>query len=71
MALPRPSNQDRARWRTKCREKLSEHIKSKLGIIIDPCEVRLIPRVEDSYFWKSLPSREQTSFRKEPKQPFS
>jgi hypothetical protein len=26
MALPRPSNQDRARWRTKCRQKLSEHI---------------------------------------------
>ncbi|KUJ09325.1 uncharacterized protein LY89DRAFT_724351 [Mollisia scopiformis] len=57
MALPRPSNQDRARWRTKCREKLSKHIKSKLGISIDPSEVRLITRVEDPYSWQSLPVR--------------
>ncbi|OCL09439.1 hypothetical protein AOQ84DRAFT_404617 [Glonium stellatum] len=57
MALPRPSNLDRARWRAKCREKLSEHIKTKLGILIDLLEVRLITRVEDSYFWQSLPAR--------------
>ncbi|KAH6667432.1 hypothetical protein B0J14DRAFT_658881 [Halenospora varia] len=57
MALPRPSNLDRARWRTGCREKLSEHIKSKLGISIDPSEVRLITRVEDPYSWQSLPAR--------------
>ncbi|PMD21097.1 hypothetical protein NA56DRAFT_703773 [Hyaloscypha hepaticicola] len=57
MALPRPSNLDRARWRTECREKLSEHIKSKLGISIDPLEVRLITRVEDPYSWQSLPAK--------------
>ncbi|PVH67769.1 hypothetical protein DL98DRAFT_600143 [Cadophora sp. DSE1049] len=57
MALPRPSNIDRARRRTECREKLSEHIKSKLGISIDPSEVCLITRVEDPYSWQSLPAR--------------
>ncbi|OCK82377.1 hypothetical protein K432DRAFT_391329 [Lepidopterella palustris CBS 459.81] len=57
MTLPRPSNLDRARWRTECREKLSEHIKSKLGISIDPSEVRLITRIEDPYSWQSLPAR--------------
>ncbi|PVH69519.1 hypothetical protein DL98DRAFT_171041 [Cadophora sp. DSE1049] len=34
MALPRPSNLDRARWRTECREKLSELI-SKLYALTD------------------------------------
>ncbi|PVH67505.1 hypothetical protein DL98DRAFT_475594, partial [Cadophora sp. DSE1049] len=57
MALPRPSNLDRARWRTECREKLSEHIRSKLGILVDPSEVRLITRVEDPYSWQFLPAR--------------
>ncbi|OCL02933.1 hypothetical protein AOQ84DRAFT_392612 [Glonium stellatum] len=57
MALPRPSNIDRARWRAKCREKLSEHIKGRLGISIDPSEVRLITRVEDPYSWQFLPAR--------------
>jgi hypothetical protein len=32
-------------------------IESKLGISIDPLEVRLITRVEDPYSWKSLPTR--------------
>jgi hypothetical protein len=76
MALPRSSNLDRARWRAKCREKLSEHIskihalillifsnankrqpESKLGISINPSEVRLIPRAEDPYSWQYLPAR--------------
>ena len=30
---------------------------SKLGISIDPSEVRLIPRAEDPYSWQSLPTR--------------
>jgi hypothetical protein len=30
---------------------------SKLGILIDPSEVRLVPQVEDPYSWRSLPAR--------------
>ncbi|KAF8856264.1 hypothetical protein BDZ45DRAFT_804288 [Acephala macrosclerotiorum] len=57
MASPRPSNVDRAKWRTKCREILSQHIQNQLGISIDPSEVRLITNEEDPYSWKYLPTR--------------
>ena len=35
----------------------NKKIESKLGISIDPSEVRLITRVEDPYSWKYLPAR--------------
>ncbi|KFY68139.1 hypothetical protein V496_01259 [Pseudogymnoascus sp. VKM F-4515 (FW-2607)] len=53
---PRQSNIDRAQWRSRCREKLSEHIKTKLGITVDPLEIRLITREQDPYSWQYLPA---------------
>ncbi|KAI9767323.1 MAG: hypothetical protein M1840_005732 [Geoglossum simile] len=54
MASPRSNNLERAKWRSKYREKLSEHIRNNLGIPIEPIQVRLITGVDDSYTWKVL-----------------
>ncbi|KFZ17822.1 hypothetical protein V501_01531, partial [Pseudogymnoascus sp. VKM F-4519 (FW-2642)] len=35
-------NQERAKWRTECREKLANHIHSQLGLAILPIDVKLI-----------------------------
>ncbi|KAL9082813.1 MAG: hypothetical protein Q9165_008772 [Trypethelium subeluteriae] len=59
MAPIRLSNQERQRLRTKCREKLSEHINSRLGIKIDPANVRLNPVRNEPYAWKILPEQEE------------
>jgi len=58
MASPRSNNLERAKWRSKCRRKLSEHIKNNLGISIDPAQVRLITSTDDPYTWKALPGKE-------------
>ncbi|KFX93703.1 hypothetical protein O988_06649, partial [Pseudogymnoascus sp. VKM F-3808] len=39
MNCPRTSNQERAKWRTECREKLANHIHSQLGLTILPTDV--------------------------------
>ncbi|KAI9767656.1 MAG: hypothetical protein M1840_005527 [Geoglossum simile] len=57
MASSRSNNLERAKWRSKCREKLSEHIRNNLGIPIEPMQVRLITGVDDSYTWKVLPEK--------------
>lgn len=74
MAALRPSNLNRAAYRTKCRKKLSEHIReiklsnveyqpltksqeAKLGITVEPAEVRLITNAEDPYIWQALPEK--------------
>jgi len=73
MSPLRSSNLDRAAYRVKCREKLSEHIGRltlrskgcllitckviKLGITIEPGEVRLITTADDLYAWRSLPEK--------------
>ncbi|KFY67829.1 hypothetical protein V497_00191, partial [Pseudogymnoascus sp. VKM F-4516 (FW-969)] len=47
MNCPRTSNQERAKWRTECREKLANHIHSQLGLAILPIDVKLITKPED------------------------
>ncbi|KFY93582.1 hypothetical protein V500_03647 [Pseudogymnoascus sp. VKM F-4518 (FW-2643)] len=47
MNCPRTSNQERAKWRTECREKLANHIYSQLGLTILPTDVKLITKPED------------------------
>ncbi|KFY32534.1 hypothetical protein V493_00110 [Pseudogymnoascus sp. VKM F-4281 (FW-2241)] len=54
MNCPRTSNQERARWRTECREKLASHIQSQLGLTILPTDVKLITKPEDVYQWSIL-----------------
>ncbi|KFY98158.1 hypothetical protein V498_01624 [Pseudogymnoascus sp. VKM F-4517 (FW-2822)] len=51
---PRTSNQERAKWRTECREKLANHIHSQLGLTIPPTDVKLITKPEDVYQWSIL-----------------
>ncbi|KAI9764361.1 MAG: hypothetical protein M1840_008499 [Geoglossum simile] len=58
MTSPRSNNLERAKWRSKCRRKLSEHIKNNLGILIDPAQVCLITSTDDPYTWKTLPGKE-------------
>jgi len=56
--FPRPRNLQRAEWRSKRRQALSDHIKKKLGINVEPADVRLQPEVEDGYEWKPLLGKE-------------
>ena len=73
--MVRSSNLDRSAYRTKCRQKLSEHIRkiwpssgeyerltslevAKLGILIEPAEVRLITSSNDPYTWHRLPDKQ-------------
>ncbi|KAI1416943.1 hypothetical protein F5Y13DRAFT_185777 [Hypoxylon sp. FL1857] len=51
------SNLERAKWRTKCRQVLSEHINQKLGIEIEPPQVRLHTNTDDGYSWQVLPEK--------------
>ncbi|KAK2757193.1 hypothetical protein FQN54_004707 [Arachnomyces sp. PD_36] len=46
------ANVKRALWRTKCRERLSRHIKDELGITVSPEEIRLKSTSDDGYRWK-------------------
>jgi hypothetical protein len=64
---------ERGKWRSKCREQLSKHIRkashisslivanttseSRIGIAIEPSQVRLIPSADDPYSWKVLPEK--------------
>ncbi len=80
MATHRPSNQDRAAYRMKCRKKLSEHLCKirrtkdgqnllmipvfKLGLSIEPADVRLITNADDPYTWQALPEK-QLLFKKQ------
>lgn len=73
MAPIRSGNLDRSRWRNSCREELSQHIReslyqispsallivleNRLGIKIEPSQVRLITRADDPYTWKVLPEK--------------
>lgn len=73
MAPIRVGNAERRRWRDKCRAHLSEHIGKicvlsvtslpkglagqKLGITVQPAQIRLLPRHEDPYRWQWLPEK--------------
>ncbi|KAK0723475.1 hypothetical protein B0T26DRAFT_642395 [Lasiosphaeria miniovina] len=59
MASTRRSNTERRRAREECREKLSEHIRQRLGIRIGPAEVRLKPCIKDPYAWRVLQGKEE------------
>ncbi|KIM93152.1 hypothetical protein OIDMADRAFT_61938 [Oidiodendron maius Zn] len=54
MAGPRSSNLARSEWNKKCRERLSQHIQNKLGILIEPSQVRLKPNPDDVYSWEKM-----------------
>ncbi|KIW79862.1 hypothetical protein Z517_06477 [Fonsecaea pedrosoi CBS 271.37] len=58
MAKVRLSNLERRRLREECRELLSKHIESKIGIKVHPSQVRLMPKPSDPYRWKIIPERE-------------
>jgi hypothetical protein len=69
---PRRSNEERAKWRNKCRKVLSKHIgkmrcrgqmqtftetsnEDRLGLLIEPAQVRLVPGLNDAYCWRYPP----------------
>lgn len=54
----RLSNQRRAAARKRCRQILSDHLRSRLGIVVNPDVVRLIPTADDRYLWSRQPERE-------------
>ncbi|KAK2731273.1 hypothetical protein FQN57_003540 [Myotisia sp. PD_48] len=51
-------NEKRAKYRNKCRVRLSQHIYEKLGIRVAPADIRLKPSQDDPYRWLPLPSTE-------------
>ncbi|KFZ25503.1 hypothetical protein V502_00018 [Pseudogymnoascus sp. VKM F-4520 (FW-2644)] len=65
MNCPRTSNQERAKWRTECREKLASHIHPQLGIAILPTDVKLITKLEDLYQWSILIAGKAALFNKQ------
>ncbi|KFZ17519.1 hypothetical protein V501_01689 [Pseudogymnoascus sp. VKM F-4519 (FW-2642)] len=77
MNCPRTSNQERAKWRTECREKLANHIRecnryitshvpdSQLGLAILPADVKLITKPEDLYQWSILTAGKSALFNKQ------
>ncbi|EWG46564.1 hypothetical protein FVEG_15989 [Fusarium verticillioides 7600] len=48
--MSKPSNVERSQWRTKCRQRLAEHI--------NPADVRLKPSEEDPYRWQRSEDKE-------------
>ena len=68
----RRSNEERARWRNKCRKALSKQIgktwcrwgrpkftenskEDRLGLLVEPSQVRLVPGPNDPYGWRYPP----------------
>ncbi|PZD29767.1 hypothetical protein A1F96_04891 [Pyrenophora tritici-repentis] len=51
------SNEERARWRLRCRKKLADHIEQQLGFHIDPQAVMLITSPDEPYTWSYMPER--------------
>ncbi|KFZ25081.1 hypothetical protein V502_00437 [Pseudogymnoascus sp. VKM F-4520 (FW-2644)] len=59
------AHQERAKWRTECREKLASHIHSYLGLTILPTDVKLITKPEDLYQWSILTAGKAALFNKQ------
>lgn len=73
-AASRPSNLKRAEWKRKCREQVSAHIckahqplqcssaniaqDGRLGVMIDPSQVRLKTHPDDAYTWERMEEKE-------------
>ncbi|KAH8430117.1 uncharacterized protein LDX57_007795 [Aspergillus melleus] len=55
--MAQSSNKKRALRRQWCREALSRHIHNRLGLRIDPNEVRLQPAPQDGYVWSVTDSK--------------
>ncbi|KAB5515613.1 hypothetical protein GE09DRAFT_1045727 [Coniochaeta sp. 2T2.1] len=51
----RPSSIERRHWRDKCRELLAVHIRQRVGVAIEPSDVRLVTSKEDQYCWRAVP----------------
>ncbi|KAK3305095.1 uncharacterized protein B0T15DRAFT_433663 [Chaetomium strumarium] len=51
----RASSEEKAQWRDKCRRKLAGHIMERVGIAIEPSQVRLITGRDDQYRWRVHP----------------
>jgi hypothetical protein len=62
MNCPRTSNQERAKWRTECREKLASHIRE---LTILPTDVKLITKPEDLYQGSILTAGKAALFNKQ------
>ncbi|KAH7188006.1 hypothetical protein DER44DRAFT_679950 [Fusarium oxysporum] len=60
MASPRLSNIQRGRRRQECREMLSKHVRSRLGVSVEPSEIRLSLRPTDPYKWEILSGKEES-----------
>ncbi|KAH7228906.1 hypothetical protein BKA60DRAFT_532811 [Fusarium oxysporum] len=56
--MSKPSNVERSQWRTKCRQRLAEHINNSLSLDIAPADVRLKPSEEDPYRWQRSEDKE-------------
>ncbi|KFZ24935.1 hypothetical protein V502_00586 [Pseudogymnoascus sp. VKM F-4520 (FW-2644)] len=65
MNCPRTSSQERAKWRTECREKLASHIHSQLRLAMLPTDVKLITKPEDLYQWSILTAGKAALFNKQ------
>ncbi|KAI4087496.1 MAG: hypothetical protein L6R37_008313 [Teloschistes peruensis] len=48
---------DRTACRLECRRKLSEHLLAKLGLSIEPANVRLVTSASDLYTWQAIPEK--------------
>ncbi|KAH7031049.1 uncharacterized protein B0I36DRAFT_267715 [Microdochium trichocladiopsis] len=55
MSSSKPSNLERAKWRSTCRQLLSQHLQERLGLSIQPSNVRLHSTREDGYVWHFIP----------------
>ncbi|KAK1974869.1 hypothetical protein LZ30DRAFT_607035 [Colletotrichum cereale] len=58
MNTVRQSNAKRRRGRDECRQKLADHINDRLGLGIEPINVRLNPQESDCYSWRFVQGKE-------------
>ncbi|KAI9758898.1 MAG: hypothetical protein M1840_003738 [Geoglossum simile] len=58
MAHYQASNLKRMEWNKICREQLSAHIYNRLGILIEPAQVRLKINTDDPYIWEKIEGKE-------------
>ncbi|KAH7155884.1 hypothetical protein B0J13DRAFT_497177 [Dactylonectria estremocensis] len=59
MSPIRHSNVERRRRRDECRMKLAQHVSTRLGIKINPSDVRLTPRATDLSSWQPVRGKEE------------
>ena len=59
MARPRSNNLKKSRLNKQCRDVLSAHIKSELGIMVEPDQVRLKTEdTNDPYVWERVKEKD-------------